>query len=164
MFTLIRKFMETQNYSPEHQEQIEEILDFLMARAKGEVPTGAKFIREYIVNHPLYKNDSKISKCLQCCLINQITNLNKDQSNICGCQATNSDIGSHDSDCCDNAYNFLKNKCASKKSKNNTLFDISSEEDNSENKLILDSLDQAERENLCNDFKKKIKDANMTKE
>lgn len=64
MFTLIRKFMEVQKYNTEHQEQIEKILDFLMARAKGEVPTGAKFIREYILNHPLYKNDSKISKCL----------------------------------------------------------------------------------------------------
>jgi hypothetical protein len=117
-----------------------------MARAKGEVPTGAKFIREYIINHPLYKNDSKISKCLQCCLINQITNLNKDQSNICDCQATDNE--SHDSDCCDKTINFMKNKGASKSKKsknNNTLFDISdvtsSNEDDLENKLNKDSLD-----------------------
>jgi len=62
--------MEIQNYSSDHVEQIEVIIDFLSARAKGEVPTGARFIREYVLDHPLYKNDSKISSCLQCNLIN----------------------------------------------------------------------------------------------
>ena len=45
LYTLIRKFMDIQNYSQEHRDQIEHILDFLLARAKGDVPTGAKFIR-----------------------------------------------------------------------------------------------------------------------
>lgn len=54
-------FMEQQNYSTLHKEQIEQILEFLEARSKGEVPTGAKFIREYVLNHPLYKKDSIIS-------------------------------------------------------------------------------------------------------
>lgn len=31
-------------------------------------------------------------------------------------------------------------------------------------KFDLDNLDEADKENLCNDFKKKIKDANLTKE
>ena len=78
MWTLIRKFMDIQNYSPDHKNQVEQILDFLLARAKGEVPTGARFIREYVLKHPLYKKDSIISKCLQCYLINQIMNLNSD--------------------------------------------------------------------------------------
>lgn len=49
LYTLIRKFMEVQEYSQAHVEQIEHILDFLLARAKGDVPTGARFIREYIL-------------------------------------------------------------------------------------------------------------------
>jgi len=32
-----------------------------MARAKGEIPTGARFIRDYIAQHPLYKKDSIIT-------------------------------------------------------------------------------------------------------
>lgn len=94
-----------------------------MARAKGEVPTGAKFIREYILNHPLYKNDSKISQCLQCCLINQITNLNKDTDSVCQCAMTESE--SHNSDCCDKTLNFLKGK-GGNNNKSNSLFEASS--------------------------------------
>ena len=54
MFSLIRKFMDIKGYCPDHKNQIEQIIDFLMARAKGEVPTGARFIREYVLKHPLY--------------------------------------------------------------------------------------------------------------
>ena len=67
--TLIRKFMEVKNYSQDSMEQIEVILDFLVARSKGEVPTGAKFIREYVLNHCHYKKDSKVCSCIQACLI-----------------------------------------------------------------------------------------------
>jgi len=35
-------------YSEEHISQINYYLDFLKARAKGDVPTGAKFIRDFI--------------------------------------------------------------------------------------------------------------------
>lgn len=55
MNAMIRAFMEQQDYSAMHKEQIEQILEFLEARSKGEVPTGAKFIREYVLKHPLYK-------------------------------------------------------------------------------------------------------------
>ena len=67
--TLIRKFMNVKNYSQDSMEQIEVILDFLVARSKGEVPTGAKFIREYVLNHCHYKKDSKVCSCIQACLI-----------------------------------------------------------------------------------------------
>lgn len=43
-----------------------------MARAKGEIPTGARFIREFVKNHHLYKQDSIISPCLNSHLIRQI--------------------------------------------------------------------------------------------
>jgi hypothetical protein len=57
------------------------------------VPTGAKFVREYIMTHPLYKNDSKISNCLMQALVHQIIKLNHDvqdeditTSDICKCE------------------------------------------------------------------------------
>ena len=45
---MIYKFIELQDYSSCQQKMFSHILDFLLARAKGEVPTGAKFIRDYI--------------------------------------------------------------------------------------------------------------------
>jgi glutamate--cysteine ligase catalytic subunit len=48
LYSFIRKFMEIKGYSDKHKAQIEYILGFLLARAKGEIPTGAKFIRDYI--------------------------------------------------------------------------------------------------------------------
>jgi hypothetical protein len=61
----------------------------------------------------------------------------------------------------------MKLKGGSKKQKNkDVLFDVSSQGSSGEDfdKFDLDNLDEADKENLCNDFKKKIKDANLTKE
>ena len=49
IFPLIRAFMDLKEYKQAHKDQIEQILDFLLARAKGEVPTGARFIREFVM-------------------------------------------------------------------------------------------------------------------
>ena len=66
-------------------------MDFLLARAKGEIPTGAKFIREVIINNHFYKQDSKISPCLVSILTKQILKLHKDEE-MCACECnTNGD-------------------------------------------------------------------------
>ena len=78
------------------------------------------------MSHPLYKNDSKISSCLNCCLINQIINLNKEQNNICGCAMTESD--SHDSLKNDTIIDILKVKKAGSAKKMNVLFEGSDNE------------------------------------
>ena len=54
MYNLIRIFMDIKNYSDAHKTQIETMLDFLNARAKGAVPTGATFIRDLITKSPMY--------------------------------------------------------------------------------------------------------------
>lgn len=61
---MINKFIEIQNYSELEKMKLEQIFKFIIARANGEVPTGANFIRNYIVNHPLYKHDSIVSSSL----------------------------------------------------------------------------------------------------
>ena len=53
--------MELQNYQKHHVQKIDHMLDFLAARAKGDIPTGAKFIREVIAKSEFYNHDSKIS-------------------------------------------------------------------------------------------------------
>lgn len=35
-------------------------LSFLLARANGQVPTGAAFLRGFVRAHPEYKKDSKL--------------------------------------------------------------------------------------------------------
>lgn len=64
IYSIIRKFMEIKGYSDMHKGQIEYMMEFLLSRARGEIPTGAKFIRDYIQQHPLYKRNSKLSSCM----------------------------------------------------------------------------------------------------
>ena len=59
-------------------DRIEHCANFLTARAKGDVPTGARFIREYVTKHPLYKKDSKLTPCLSRLLTLQVIKLNSD--------------------------------------------------------------------------------------
>jgi len=41
--------------------RIDRYLKFIVGRATGEIKTGAQWIRDFITNHPSYKNDSRIS-------------------------------------------------------------------------------------------------------
>ena len=42
-------------YTTKEVGSIKNYLSFLSARAKGEVPTGARFIRDFVESHPSYK-------------------------------------------------------------------------------------------------------------
>ena len=77
--------MDIKGYQKHHIQQIEHMLNFLAARAKGDIPTGAKFIRDIITNNEFYKQDSKISSDLISILTKQILNLHK-QQNFCACE------------------------------------------------------------------------------
>lgn len=50
---------------------------FLLARARGEVPTGAKFIRDFINQAPSYKHNSKLTPCTINMLVQQIIDINR---------------------------------------------------------------------------------------
>ena len=79
-------------------DQFETILEFLLARARGNVPTGAAFIRNYIMNHPLYKQDSNISPDLTLALVCQLLKLNNEDVPGCSCEKlTESDSEASDS-------------------------------------------------------------------
>ena len=52
-------------------------LSFLLERAKGEVKTGAKFIRDFVLNHPAYKHDSIINDKIAYDLMSSVVNMSK---------------------------------------------------------------------------------------
>jgi glutamate--cysteine ligase catalytic subunit len=56
------EYMEERNYGSKQKEQLKMFLNFLVARSKGLVPTGAKYIRDFVTSHPDYKQDSIVSK------------------------------------------------------------------------------------------------------
>ena len=58
---LIEQFMEDAKWSQEDRSYIRQFTDFLVRRAKGELMTGAAFIREIVLNHPTYKKDSVVN-------------------------------------------------------------------------------------------------------
>jgi len=53
-------------------------LTFLLERAKGEIKTGARFIRDFVLNHKDYKNDSVVSNQISYDLMSSIINMNSD--------------------------------------------------------------------------------------
>lgn len=44
------------------REKVNQYLDFIRKRATGEILTGAMWMREFVMNHPLYKHDSVVSE------------------------------------------------------------------------------------------------------
>ena len=50
--------------------QVAYITDYIIKRASGERPTPAKWMRDFVLNHPLYKKDSVVSE-VSCILINK---------------------------------------------------------------------------------------------
>lgn len=70
--------MSLKGYNKEQVAEVRMYLTFLMERARGEVPTGARFIRDFVLNHKDYKKDSVISKSISFDLMSTIINMNTD--------------------------------------------------------------------------------------
>jgi len=61
IYPLIEEFMEDARYSKEQVAEVRKYLSFLLDRAKGRVPTGARFIRDFVAKHPAYRKDSVVN-------------------------------------------------------------------------------------------------------
>ena len=55
-------------------------LNFLALRARGKLPTGAQFIRDFVLSHPDYKQDSYLSPEIQYDLMKTIDSLDSPAS------------------------------------------------------------------------------------
>jgi hypothetical protein len=53
--------MTIKKWSEERIAETNIYLNFLSKRARGQIPTGARFIRDFDLNHSLYKHDSILS-------------------------------------------------------------------------------------------------------
>lgn len=114
--------MVLQDYSEVHQQQIEHILEFLTARAKGQVPTGANFIRQFILKHQLYNQDSIVSQELYHELHKEIMKLNQDDA-PCDCERdTDSDSWKYECTHGQDIVKWLKNNEG-----NHDIFDLDME-------------------------------------
>lgn len=63
---VIKKYFEL-NFNPLAQDnnlevRVWNIFDFLLARSRGELLTGASYQRKFVQNHPEYQQDSEVSQ------------------------------------------------------------------------------------------------------
>jgi len=71
--------MELKQWSAENKNITNIYLEFLRKRSRGLVPTGAKFIRDFVLNHPAYQKDSIVSKEIAYDLICMIEKLENEE-------------------------------------------------------------------------------------
>jgi glutamate--cysteine ligase catalytic subunit len=53
-------------------------MSFLVERSKREIITGAKYMRDFVLNHPAYENDSIVSNKIAFDLMSKVVNMNND--------------------------------------------------------------------------------------
>ena len=78
IYPLIEEFMQDKNYNKEQVGEIRTFMNFLMERAKGEIITGARYMRDFVLNHPAYEKDSVVSNKISYDLMSSIVNMNND--------------------------------------------------------------------------------------
>lgn len=73
LMPLFEKYMDINEFSEEDTEYYCTMLDFLVKRARGEIKTGARFMRDLVLNHPEYKKDSVVSNKICFDLVKEAT-------------------------------------------------------------------------------------------
>ncbi len=79
IYPLIEEFMADRKYAKDVVEQVRTFLRFLLLRAKGEIKTCARIIRDFVLSHPEYKNDSNVSNRIAFDLVNSIESYVQEQ-------------------------------------------------------------------------------------
>jgi glutamate--cysteine ligase catalytic subunit len=67
--------MDLKKWSNEQKAATNVYLEFLRKRSRGLIPTGAKFIRDFVLQHPAYKKDSIVTQEIAYDLISMIEKL-----------------------------------------------------------------------------------------
>mmetsp|Transcript_130605 Transcript_130605/g.194544 ORF Transcript_130605/g.194544 Transcript_130605/m.194544 type:complete len:734 (-) Transcript_130605:56-2257(-) len=79
---LVRAHLRSQECAPEARARLEMYLDFVAARASGEIPTAAAWLREFVVTHPGYKQDSVVSEAVCYDLIKEVAAMGAMQGRV----------------------------------------------------------------------------------
>lgn len=61
LMDLIYEYMDLHKFSEKDKHFYTTMLDFLVKRARGEIKTGARFMRDLVLTHPEYKQDSMVT-------------------------------------------------------------------------------------------------------
>lgn len=61
LIELCRTFMQDNAWTPAQIKQTETYMTFLAARCQGKIPSGAHFLRSFVLQHPKYQQDSEVS-------------------------------------------------------------------------------------------------------
>ena len=73
---MFEEFMKVCEWPAEQQEKTMSLLSFLVKRARGEINTGAKFLRDFITNHDKYEKDSKLNDDICFDLLKVLSSIN----------------------------------------------------------------------------------------
>ncbi len=76
----MNEFMDVKQFPKLEKARIQHFLDFLLARAKGNIKTGARYIRDFVTAHPDYKHDSIISNEISYDLMSEIVEMGQDEN------------------------------------------------------------------------------------
>jgi glutamate--cysteine ligase catalytic subunit len=69
--------MTLKNWSGPQQELVNKYLSLIAGRARGTTPSGARLIRDFVLNHPEYKQDSVVTPPISYDLMKMIDSLEK---------------------------------------------------------------------------------------
>jgi glutamate--cysteine ligase catalytic subunit len=67
--------MEIKQWSEDQKSQVDKYLSLLTDRARGKIPSDARFIRDFVLNHPEYKQDSVVSPQINYDLMKMVDSL-----------------------------------------------------------------------------------------
>jgi glutamate--cysteine ligase catalytic subunit len=71
--------MADRDYPKDQIARVNSCLKFVLDRSKGIIPTGAHFIRKFVLEHPEYKRDSVVSNKIAFDLVSKIASMNFDE-------------------------------------------------------------------------------------
>ena len=77
IITMCEQFMEMNEWSDAKIAETMKYLKFLSMRSRGEIPTGARFLRDFVMKHADYKKDSILSKPMLYDLMKMLESINE---------------------------------------------------------------------------------------
>ena len=77
IITMCEQFMDMNEWSDAKIAETMKYLKFLCMRSRGEIPTGARFLRNFVMKHADYKKDSKLSQTMCYDLMKMLESINE---------------------------------------------------------------------------------------
>jgi glutamate--cysteine ligase catalytic subunit len=82
IYPLIEDYLVDSKYGQSVVDRIHVCLNFLMARARGEIKTGARLMRDFVDEHPKYKHDSDVNNRVAFDLVKSIIHYSEEQNKL----------------------------------------------------------------------------------